>query len=61
MNEWISVKSALPLNDSFVMVKIFVLWKSEKDAFFSNKYFVHKGENISKWVTHWMPLLEQPK
>lgn len=61
MNEWISIKHALPINDSFVKVKMLLLFPTEKQCLFIKKYFIHKGENITKWVTHWMPLPEKQK
>ncbi len=55
MSEWISVKKALPLNETFIKVKSCILFRSTYDAFFINKYFIRQGENITNWVTHWMP------
>jgi len=59
MTQWISVHSALPLQGSFVSVKIHCLFSAQVDCYFVKKYFVVCGENISKWVTHWMPLADK--
>jgi hypothetical protein len=53
MNHWIDAKKCLPLNDTFVKVKVFILWRTEKECLFINNYFVLRGENITKWITHW--------
>lgn len=58
---WVNVKDRLPTNDTYVTVKMRILWKTQKSAIYINKYFVRKGENITKWVTHWKPLLERSK
>jgi hypothetical protein len=55
---WINVKNYLPLNDTEVYVQIFLLWRIRRRALYLNKYFIMKGENITKWVTHWRPLLK---
>lgn len=54
--EWISVKKALPLDGSFVMVKFCILFWAEKDALFFKNYFIYAGENITKWVRYWRPM-----
>ncbi len=56
MKEWISVKEKLPPHDTEVKVKIFLLWKTWGHAWYLHNYFIRKGENITRWVTHWMPL-----
>lgn len=53
MGGWISVKEKLPSDDSFVKVKITILFKQIKEAMYVKKYFVCQGENITRWVTHW--------
>lgn len=60
MSEWISVKESLPKEGEIVKVKIHILFKSEKYAMYIKKYFVNEGENITPWVTHWMPVLSAP-
>lgn len=52
-HKWVSVKEQLPDNDTYVRVKMLLLFKTEKECLYLNKYFVHQGENITKWVTHW--------
>ncbi len=61
MEEWFSIRECLPLNDSFVRVKFFALFKSEKECLFTARYFVSRGENITPWVTHWRPTEESEK
>lgn len=56
MNKWINVKKCMPLNDLYVRCKVQILFESEKECIFIKKYFVHQGENLTKWVSHWMPL-----
>lgn len=58
--KWISVKEGLPSEGEIVKVKIRILFKSEKYAMYVKKYFVNQGENITRWVTHWMPALPVP-
>jgi len=53
MNQWIDARKCLPLNGSYCIVKILILWKQEKKSLFINGYFVSQGENITRWVTHW--------
>jgi len=57
MPNWINVSKQLPKEDEFVKVKvrICILFKEEKEALYCCGVFNCKGENISKWVTHWMP------
>lgn len=55
MGEWISVKKCLPLDGSIVKVRWSILFSVTKEAMFTKNYFVHKGENITLWVHHWMP------
>lgn len=55
MSEWISVKEKLPDGNTYVQVKIRILFNNKKDCLYINDYFVHRGENITKWVTHWKP------
>ena len=61
MNKWINVKDALPLDGTIVKIKMCILFWTEKEVIFVRKYFVHQGENITRWVTEWMPLPELPK
>jgi hypothetical protein len=61
MSEWISVKKALPLNDSYVKCKVCILYRTIKDCLFIKGYFVHKGENITRWVTAWIPNRQENK
>ena len=62
-NKWISVKDQLPDDNTFVKVKMRILFISVKTALtalYFKKYFNIKGENATRWVTHWMPLPEVP-
>lgn len=52
---WISIKDKLPSEGEFVKVKMLILFTSEEEALYLKKYFVRKGEDITKWVTHWKP------
>lgn len=52
---WFSVKESLPNDGDFVRVKIKILYESEREAMYVKKYFVIKGEDVTKWVTHWKP------
>lgn len=62
MSEWISIKNSLPLNDSFVRVKILCLFPAETNCLFIDKHFVNESsEDLTSWVTHWMPLPDEPK
>lgn len=61
MTEWISIKKALPLDNSYVKVKFSILFSVEKESLFLKRYFCHRGENITNWVRYWMPLPEAPK
>jgi Protein of unknown function (DUF551) len=65
MIEWINVKEKLPDEGSYVYVKMkvyLILTKSKNiKALYLKKYFNVKGENVTKWVTHWRPCLEHPK
>ncbi len=56
---WVSVKEALPNDGDFVKVKIKILYESQREAMYVKKYFVIKGENVTKWVTHWQPSLKE--
>jgi hypothetical protein len=58
MSQWINVRHALPLNDTEVTVKMLLLWRTQKQAWFLKNYFNCQGENITKWVTHWKPAYE---
>lgn len=60
MTQWISVNKCLPLNDTFVKAKMCLL-PSEMELLFLNEYFIARGENVTKWVSHWMPLPESPE
>ena len=53
MSEWISVKKKLPPEDSFVKVKFCILFSVEKEALYCKKYFISRGENITRWVQYW--------
>jgi len=61
MSEWINVKKELPKDGEFVKFKVLFLFKSKMEALYVKKYFVRKGKNITKWVTHWMPLPAPPQ
>lgn len=61
MNQWINVESCLPLNDTIVKVKMCLLYWTEEEALFIKKYFVIQGENVTQWVTDWMPIPEPSK
>lgn len=59
MNEWISVKEKLPDENSLVTIKMKILFidtRSTMKALYLKKYFNLKGENVTRWVTHWRPL-----
>lgn len=66
MPEWINVKSALPINATYVLVYMTCLFPMYRVAFFhttQNRYFYISEaikEDITKWVTHWMELPEPP-
>lgn len=58
-NEWISVKTKLPDNASPILVWQKMLFGQIKTAFFIENEFhscAYNHDNITKWVTHWMPL-----
>ncbi len=59
-SDWISIKDEKPCNGQFTKVRVrtCILWKDEKEAYYVNGYFSYKGEDITKWVTHWQPSLE---
>lgn len=59
--KWISVKDKLPKEDEIVKIKMTILFTTIKESLYLKKYFNVKGENVTKWVTHWMPLPEPPK
>lgn len=58
MSEWISVKELTPSEGEIVKVKMHILFHTEKEAMYLKKYFVNRGENITKWVTHWQYITE---
>lgn len=66
MPEWISVKSALPINSKHVLIYMTALFPTYKVAFFHNRHNRHfylnelKDEDLTKWVTHWMELPSPP-
>jgi hypothetical protein len=61
--KWISVKKRLPSENEIVKVKMRILFRThkEQEAIYIKKYFVNEGKNITRWVSHWMPLPEPPK
>lgn len=62
MSKWISVKDRLPDEDTIVRVRLHILFidtKSYIRALYLKKYFNVKGENVTKWVTHWQPISEE--
>jgi hypothetical protein len=61
MTKWISVKDGLPPEDTIVKIKMTLLFTTVKESLYLKKYFNFKGENITKWVTHWMLLPEPPE
>lgn len=66
MSEWINVKSALPINATYVLVYMTCLFPMYRVAFFhtrQNRHFYSSeaiNEDITKWVTHWMFLPVPP-
>lgn len=61
-DEWISVKERLPEEDTIVSVRLHILFidtRANIRALYLKKYFNVKGENVTKWVTHWKPISEE--
>lgn len=62
--EWISVKDRLPeIDNEYIVALDFLEVKSTTMNFMSvtNKWHTMSSLDISKRVTHWMPLPEPPK
>jgi len=62
-SSWINVKDRLPENMTKVLIWFTGLYNEPKIAFYAAKAFFpneHSDDNLTKWVTHWMPLPEEP-
>lgn len=64
MNDWISVKDNLPADLTYVLTWFNGLFKEFKISFHNKGYFYPNDisdEDITKWITHWMPLPPTPE
>jgi len=52
--KWNDPKKQLPKDDAEVLVQTGRLFKTRKFALFIENSFMHRGEDITHWVTHWM-------
>jgi len=52
-NQWLDAKKILPTNDTYIQCKCNILYKEIVDCLFINNHFIHEGDDITKWVTHW--------
>ena len=62
--EWISVKDRLPdIDNEYIVALDFLEVKSTTMNFMSmpSKWYTMSSIDVSKRVTHWMPLPEPPK
>lgn len=60
---WITVKEKTPNKYSRVLVWFTGIYNEPKIAFFAVKSFYineHNDDDITKWVSHWMPLPDAP-
>lgn len=61
-DDWISVKERLPEEDQIVKLKMCILFIEIKTknvrALYLKKRFNVRGEDVTKWVTHWKPINE---
>ena len=54
MKKWIDPKKQLPPEDTEVLVQTGLFFKTRKYALFVESRFIHKGQDITRWVTHWI-------
>lgn len=66
MSEWICVKDRLPENNSYILVRIKILFGEMKvSLYYEDDFFLLDGNTnnkcITTWVTHWQLLPEPPE
>ncbi|MBR5874526.1 MAG: DUF551 domain-containing protein [Oscillospiraceae bacterium] len=62
MAEWISVKDRLPEDDADYLVWVADACTVERAMYYGDgEWLTEDLENLTRLVTHWMPLPEPPK
>ncbi len=61
-NSWISVKDRLPNDDSHYLVWVSDAHTVERAVYYGDgEWLTEELENLTRFVTHWMPLPKAPK